>query len=169
VWTVVGAPAAQLALLRRLVDFDLIGTVDVRTVGVDDPLLSWVGGPRSTSDVATFDNLWIRLVDIAEALEDRAWSRPCDVVAEVADTAAPWNAGRWRISADDTGQATVQRTTAEPDVRLPTEALAAGYLGGGNLVALQRAGFVDEVRKGAVVELWRAMQTEVLPTAAVGF
>ena len=41
--------SAQLALLRRLVDFDLIGTVKVGTVGVDDPLVLWAGGPRATS------------------------------------------------------------------------------------------------------------------------
>ncbi len=169
VWALVGDPAAQLALLRRLVDFDLIGAVKVGTVGVDDPLLLWVGGPRSTSDVATYDSLWVRLVDLAGALQDRAWSAPCDVVVEVEDTAAPWNDGSWRIRADDAGEATVERTTAESDVRLRVEALGGAYLGGGNLVALQRAGLVAERRRGAVAELWRAMRTEVSPTAAVGF
>ena len=169
VWALVGDPAAQLALLRRLVDFDLIGAVKVGTVGVDDPLLLWVGGPRSTSDVATYDSLWVRLVDLPGALQERAWSAPCDVVVEVEDTAAPWNDGSWRIRADDAGEATVERTTAESDVRLRVEALGGAYLGGGNLVALQRAGLVAERRRGAVAELWRAMRTEVSPTAAVGF
>ena len=169
VWALVGDPATQLALLRRLVDFDLIGTVKVGAVGVDDPLLLWVGGPRSTSDVATYDSLWVRLVDLPEALQDRAWRGPCDVVVEVADTAAPWNHGSWRIRVDDAGEATVQRTTEESDVRVRVEALGAAYLGGGNLVAQQRAGLVAERRKGAVAELWRAMHTEVPPTAAVGF
>ncbi|MGZ4483738.1 MAG: GNAT family N-acetyltransferase [Nocardioidaceae bacterium] len=169
VWAVVGDPAARLALLRRLVDFDLIGTVKIGTVGVDDPLLLWVGGPRSTSDLATYDSLWVRLVDLPEALQDRAWSAPCDVVVEVADTAAPWNQGSWRIRADHAGRVTVERTTAESDVRLRVEALGAAYLGGGNLVAMQRAGLVEERRTGAVAELWRAMRTDVAPTAAVGF
>ncbi|MGZ4438723.1 MAG: GNAT family N-acetyltransferase, partial [Nocardioidaceae bacterium] len=169
VWALVGDPAAQLALLRRLLDFDLIGTVKLGTVGVDDPVLLWAGGPRSTSDVATYDSLWVRLVDLPEALQARAWSAPCDVVVEVADAAAPWNDGSWRIRADDTGAATVQRTAGESDVRLDVAVLGAAYLGGGNLVALQRAGLVAERRSGAVAELWRAMRTEVAPTAAVGF
>ena len=169
VWALVGEPAAQLALLRRLVDFDLISTVKVGTVGVDDPLLLWVGGPRSTSDVETYDSLWVRLVDLPEALQARTWSTPCDVVVEVSDTTAPWNEGTWRIRADDAGAASVERTTAESEVRLGVEALGAAYLGGGNLVALQRAGLVAERRKGAVARLWRAMRTEVQPTAAVGF
>ncbi len=169
VWVLVGDPATQLALLRRLVAFDLIGTAKVEKVGVDDPLLAWVGGPRGASDVATYDSLWVRLVDLPEALQERAWSAPCDVVAEVVDTAAPWNDGRWRIRADDTGRATVERTTADADVRLGVDVLGAAYLGGGNLLALQRAGLVAEQRTGAVTELWRAMRTDVAPTAAVGF
>ena len=169
VWAVVGDPAAQLALLRRLVDFDLIGTVKVGRVGVDDPLLSWVGTPRSVAALDTYDSLWVRLVDLPEALQDRTWSAPCDVVVEVVDLAATWNEGTWRIRADDTGRATVERTTAESDVRLPVEVLGAAYLGGGNLAALQNAGLVAERRRGAITELWRAMRTDVLPGAAFGF
>ena len=168
VWGLVGDPVARLALLRRLVDFDLMGSVKV-TVGVDDPLLAWVGGPRTTADIGTYDNLWVRLVDLPEALQDRSWSAPCDVVVEVADSAAPWNHGRWRVMADSSGRATVERTGGDADVSLPVEALGAAYLGGGNLVAMQRAGLVAERRAGAVRELWRAMRTDVAPTAAFMF
>jgi hypothetical protein len=169
VWALVGDAAGQLALLRRLVDFDLIGTVKLGTVGVDDPVVLWAGGPRSTSDVATYDSLWVRLVDLPEALQARAWSAACDVAVEVTDRSAPWNEGTWRIRADDSGTATVERTTAEADVRLPVQALGAAYLGGGNLVAHHAAGIVAERRAGAVAELSRAMRTAVLPSAAVGF
>lgn len=169
VWAVVGEPATQLALLRRLVDFDLIGTVKLGTVGVDDPVVQWAGGPRSTADVATYDSLWVRLVDLPEALQERSWSAPCDVVVDVTDTSAPWNAGTWRIHADTDGRAEVARTSDDADIRLATQSLGAAYLGGGNLVAQQRAGLVEEQRPGAVADLWRAMRTDVAPTAAVGF
>jgi GNAT superfamily N-acetyltransferase len=169
VWALVGDPAARLVLLRRLVDFDLIATVKVATVGPDDPLLPWVGGPRAASDVATYDNLWVRLVDLPEALQARTWSAPCDVVVEVADPTARWNEGRWRIRTNEAGEARVQRTTAESDLSMEVAALGGAYLGGGNLVALHRAGQVAERREGAVAELWRAMRTDVAPTAAIGF
>jgi GNAT superfamily N-acetyltransferase len=169
VWALVGSPAAKLVLLRRLVDFDLMGTVKIGTVGIDDPMLSWVGGPRATSDVGTYDSLWVRLVDLPQALQDRTWNAPCDVVVEVADASAPWNAGTWRIRADAAGAAAVERTSTDADVRLGIDALGAAYLGWGNLVGLHRAGLVTERRKGAVAELFRAMRTDVAPTAAVGF
>ena len=168
VWAVVGDPGARLALLRRLVDFDLIATVKVRTVGVDDPLLpgSAARGPPPTS--ATYDSLWVRLVDLPEALQDRAWSAPCDVVVEVVDTAAPWNDGTWRIHADDDGPRPRWRgRRATADVRLPVEALGAAYLGGGNLVACSVPGSWRRGGAGAAAELWRAMRTEVAPTAAL--
>ncbi len=169
VWMLVGAPATRLALLRRLVDFDLIGSVKVRNVGVDDELLHWAGGPRATAGTETYDNLWIRLVDLPEALTARAWSAPCDVVVEVSDRSAPWNDGRWRLHASASGEPSVEPSTADPDVRLPIEALGSAYLGGGNLLTLLRAGLVTETRPGRVRELSHALRTDTPPTGAVGF
>jgi len=166
VWALVGGPAARLTLLRRLVDFDLMGSVKIRAVGLDDPMVLWAGGPRATSEVGTYDNLWVRLVDLPEALAARTWSAPCDVVVEVADRHAPWNDGTWRIQVDEGGSATVDRADTSADITLPVSVLGAAYLGGGNLVAVQAAGLVKEHRQGAVAELWRAMRTDVLPTAA---
>lgn len=169
VFVLVGAPATRLALLRRLLDFDLVGSVTLRTGSADDPVLAWVGGPRSTSSVETYDSLWVRLVDLPEALAARTWSAPCDTVVDVTDTHAPWNAGRWRIHADADGAAVVERTDADADLRLSVEALGAAYLGGGNLVALARAGLVTEARHGAASALWRALRTDVAPGASMMF
>ena len=168
VFLLVGEPATKLALLRRLVDFDLVGRVRLRTGSTEDPALAWAGGPRSTAGVETYDSLWVRLVDLPEALAARGWNAECDVVVEVADRHAPWNEGRWRIRATG-GTATVERTDADADLRLPVEALGSAYLGGGNLVALARAGLVAEARPGAAGELWRAMRTDVAPAASMMF
>ena len=63
----------------------------------------------------------------------------------------------------------VEPTDAPVDVTLPVSALGAAYLGGGNLVAMLRAGLIGERRQGAVAELSRAMRTDVAPTAAFMF
>lgn len=169
VWTLVGEPATRLALLRRLLDFDLIGTVKVGTLGTDDPILHWVAGPRATAEVSTTDNLWVRLVQLPEALRARTWSAPCAIVAAVADRTAPWNHGTWLIEADASGSGSLSRTSAEPDVSLDVASLGAAYLGSGNLVAAHRAGLIREHRAGAVAELWRALRTDVAPAGAVMF
>lgn len=166
-WTVQGEPAARLTLLRRLVDYDLMGSVKVKA-GADDPVLFWAGGPRGTSDLATYDSLWVRLVDVPAALQARSWSAPCDVVVRVADGSAPWNEGCWRIHVAD-GVASVERSEAEPDLALAVDVLGAAYLGGTTLLAQHRAGLVAENTPGAVASLSQALRTPMGPAAAVGF
>jgi predicted acetyltransferase len=166
VWGMAGDEATRLALLRRLVDFDLMGSVKIRATGIEDPVLHWAGGPRATVDVGTYDSLWVRLVDLPAALAERSWSAKCDVVVGVTDRAAPWNEGSWRVVVDDSGAAHVERSSDAADLRLDVTALGAAYLGGGNLVAMHRAGLVSEQTSGAVGQLWRAMRTDLLPTAA---
>jgi GNAT superfamily N-acetyltransferase len=168
VYTLAGDPATRLALLRRLVDFDLIGTVQVFDVGVDDGVLHWLRGPRGAGDVVVNDSLWVRLVDLPEALAARGYRAPCDVVVDVRDRAAPWNAGRWRIVVVD-GAAEVTRADTPADLRLDVEALGAAYLGGTSLLSLRDAGLVAEQTPGSTAALWRAMQTDAAPVAALGF
>jgi predicted acetyltransferase len=163
-----GGPAARLALLRRVVNLDLAGTIRLPGIAPGDPLLSWVHGPRDLGAVRPYDSLWIRLVDLPEAVAARGYEDRCDVVVEVDDTPAPWNAGRWRIRVKDgTGEAI--RTDDEPEVSMPVAALGAAYLGGANLAEMHRAGVVSEHRPGAARDLWRAFRTDLGPYAARGF
>jgi GNAT superfamily N-acetyltransferase len=163
-----GGPVARLALLRRVVDLDLAGSIKVDGVAGSDPMLSWVQGPRGLGDVHPYDSLWLRLVDLPAALAARGYEADCDVVVEVTDEPAPWNAGRWRIRAKDgAGEAT--RSDDDAEMSLPVSALGAAYLGGTNLAEMARAGVVAEHRPGAARDLWRAFRTDVGPYAARGF
>ena len=162
-----GEPAARLALLRRLLDFDLVSNVVVPQVGADDPIWSWIG-PRAAGKIETHDNLWIRIIDLPEALAQRAYAQDCNVVVDIDDPAAPWQSGRWRIVVSD-GVGSAERTDDAVDIVLPIAVLGSAYLGGGNLVALHRAGVLDERRAGAIAELNRAFRTDLAPTPALGF
>lgn len=167
VFGLIGDAATRLALLRRVLDFDLMGTVTVPQLGVDDPIWSWIG-PRGADEVETHDNLWIRIVDLPEALALRSYAEDCDVVVDVDDPAAPWQAGRWRIVVRD-GSAHAERTEDPADVAIPVAVLGSAFLGGANLVASLRAGVLGEQRPGAVAELSRAFRTDLAPTPAIGF
>ena len=104
-------------------------------------------GPRSATEVIPADNLWLRLVDLEAALPLRSYDGECDVVVDLVDPLAPWQAGRWRIVVAG-GEGRAERTDAAPDAALPVAALGSAYLGGTNLVALQRAGLLPERRLG---------------------
>ena len=165
--TLFGPPAVRLALLRRLVDFDLMSTVKLENVGAADPLLHWLDGPRATGDIRTWDSTWVRLVELEAAWPLRSYDAPCDVVVEVEDRHAAWNAGRWRLRASDsTGEAA--RTEEAPDVVVDVGVLGAAYLGR-SVAGLLRAGRVQENRPGAFTELARAMRTDLEPESSIGF
>ncbi|WP_374455753.1 GNAT family N-acetyltransferase [Nocardioides sp.] len=167
VGTFCGGPAARLALARRVVDLDLMGTTKLENIGADDPILGWVGGPRGAGSLETWDSTWIRLVDLEAAWPLRHYEDDCDVVVEVADRHAPWNAGRWRLTCSG-GSGKATRTEDAAELTLDIDVLGAGYLGhgiGGRL----RAGLVAEHRRGAYAELARAMRTLVAPEPSIGF
>jgi len=168
VWQLSGAPAARLALLRRVTDLDLTGTVKLNGFSPADPIMSWVQGPRGFSAMNPVDSLWVRLVDLPVAVAARGYEGACDVVVEVDDVSAPWNAGRWRLRVSD-GSGTATRSDDDTEVALPAAALGAAYLGGGNLAEMLRAGTVREHRPGAVAELWHAFRTAAGPYASRGF
>ncbi len=163
-----GAPATRLALLRRLVDFDLMGTVKLPKVGPDDPLWHWLPGPRAVSGTETYDNVWIRLVDLPSALAARSYEADCDVVVDVADDLLPANARTWRLSVVG-GEATLTATSEPPEVRIDIARLGAAWMGWANLLAMQRAGVLDEERPGALRELWHALRTDLAAWPSAGF
>lgn len=161
-----GEPAVRLALMRRLLDLDLTASVAVHEVGQDDPLWHWVG-PRAVES-KVFDNIWLRFVDLQAALPAREYADDCDLVVEVIDASAPWQAGRWRLRVRG-GSMSVDRTDDAPDLVWPVQELSSTYLGGINLPARLRAGVISEERPGAVAELWHAVRTHTAPVPATGF
>ncbi|MFC7328757.1 GNAT family N-acetyltransferase [Marinactinospora rubrisoli] len=161
------APAAYAMLWEHVLQRDLVATVTADLRPPDDPLYHLLADYYRARTVVS-DALWIRLVDLPRALEQRAYSAPVDVVVEVTDTAGPWNAGRWRLSADPRGAA-CERTEREPDLRLDVADLGAAYLGGIRLGALAAAGRVTEIRDHAVAELDAALSWPLHPHCGVIF
>lgn len=157
---------ARLALARRLVDFDLMGST-TNWVPVDDPMVLWTPSPRTISGGLT-DSLWIRIADLPAAIAQRGYATDCDVRVEVTDELLPGNAGvwRWRVT-DGVGEAS--RVDAPADLTLSIGDLGACWVGGQTLGARAAAGFVTEHRPGAVAELDAALRTATAPTNAADF
>jgi predicted acetyltransferase len=141
-------PAAYAAILRYLLDIDLVGEVVLR-LGTDEPLVHMLADPRAAVRTV-FDALWVRLVDVDRALMARRFLVPLDTVLEVADEVCPWNAGRWRLVSGPDGRAEVTRTDAPADLALDVTALGAAFLGGTRLSTLAAAGRVRECRPGTL-------------------
>ena len=141
------APTAR-ALWGVLLDLDLMATVEVDALAVDDPLWFLLVDVRATKALLG-DNLWVRLLDVGAALAARRYQAPVDVVLEVTDAVLPANAGRWRVTGGP-GGASVERTDDDADLALDVRELGAAYLGGVSLAALSAAGLVTELRPGTL-------------------
>lgn len=155
-------PAAAAALWQYLASIDLTSKVRAWGRPLDDPLLLLAADRDQVRVTQEFPALWLRLVDVAAALEARSWAAPCDLVLDLADEALPANAGRHRLAAGPAGAA-LTRTDDAPDLALDVRELAACYLGGTELRHLVRAGLVTEHTPGAAAALDAALRTEYLP------
>ena len=93
------------------------------------------------------DGLWLRIVDVGEALAARGYAADGAVVFEVVDSFCRWNEGRWRLEGGE-----AKRTDAAVDLRLDVAALGSAYLGGFTFAELVRGGRVGELREGAAAQ-----------------
>ncbi|HEY8790400.1 MAG TPA: GNAT family N-acetyltransferase [Actinopolymorphaceae bacterium] len=163
-------PATHAAIWRMLLDYDLMGRTRV-SVPVDDVLLSLLEERRSAK-LTISDALHVRLLDVAGALSARRYRSEVDVIIEVRDSLLPWNAGLWHLTGNRTGAKCVPTGVASGEAAgfaLDIRDLAAVYLGGGSLLALQRAGLVVELVPGAVASASRAFSWDVAPYSDMVF
>ena len=143
---------AYAGLWRYLLDLDLARTFRRLNAPVDDPLRHLVADPRAVV-TSTADNLFVRVIDVEEALLARRYAAAMDVVVEIEDPHLPQNTGRYRIvSSGDSGDlsARVRRVESTPDLTMGVRELGTIYLGGVPLRELQRAGRITEHTPGAV-------------------
>jgi predicted acetyltransferase len=159
-------PASYALLWRSVLDRDLVSKVEGPRP-VDDPIIALLADPRQLRASLT-DELWVRLVEVDRALTSRAYASPVDVVIEVEDDVCPWNARRWRLSADATG-AECKPVEDEPDMSVPVSSLGSAYMGDGLLTAQLDAGLLREHAPGAVRRLATAMSWSPKPWAGLNF
>ncbi|MFB4282486.1 MULTISPECIES: GNAT family N-acetyltransferase [unclassified Nonomuraea] len=160
-------PAAYALLWRSVLDRDLVTKLEAGGRPVDDPLIALLADQRQLR-ASWADELWVRLVEVDRALSSRAYAAPVDLVVEVEDDVCPWNARRWRLTADLSG-AECKPVEEEPDVTLPVAALGSAYLGDGLLGEQLDAGLLREHNPGSVRRLATAMSWSPKPWAGLTF
>ncbi|MBD8080593.1 GNAT family N-acetyltransferase [Cellulosimicrobium arenosum] len=154
--------AAARALWGVLTDLDLTHEVVPFVLPVDDAVTHLLVDPRSATPRIA-DNLWVRVVDVADALTARRYAADVDVVLHVTDELLGDNTGRWRVRGDAFGPAVAHRTDDAADLSLDVRELGAAYLGGTSLAALGAAGFVAEHTPGALARASAAFSWPVAP------
>jgi predicted acetyltransferase len=149
-------PVAHIELWRYIFGVDLVARFQADWLSVDHPLTWALREPRRMR-MRVQDGLWLRLIDLADALSRRAYATDGTMILEVTDPLLEENSGVWSVSAKS-GTATVKRTKKTPDLSLGIEDLGATFLGGATFTELSRAGRVIERTPGAIFRadtMWR--------------
>lgn len=144
--------AGYAELWRFLSSTDLVATVRADDRPVHEPLPWLLAERRAARQSERADFHWIRLLDVQAALTARTFNGAGRWVLQVSDP-MDLAGGRFALSVDETGQATVVSTTDAADVELGIDVLGSVYLGQIALADLHVAGRVTEIREGAVASL----------------
>jgi predicted acetyltransferase len=132
---------------RYIFGVDLIKRITTRTGGPDEPLLLMVAEPRRVN-LRVRDGMWLRILDVPEALARRGYSADGTIVLDISDEFMPATGGRFRLTTSG-GRGAIERTTDEPDVALTASDLGALYLGAHTFYDLARAGRTNELTTDA--------------------
>jgi predicted acetyltransferase len=155
---------ANAALWRYVIEMDLVGTIRANTRGVDEPLPWLVRDIRRAQVTGVQDHLWTRILDVPAALEARRYEASGTLVLDVEDSLG-LAGGRFRLTVDAEGAATVQETDEAADVSLPIASLGSLYLGASAVPGLAAAGRI--VGDTAAVD--RLFRTAVPPRLSSWF
>ena len=145
---IAGTPEAYADLWRYLFDIDLVHTLEAWNRPADEPLLWMMREPRRLR-FRLSDGLYVRVVDVAEALAARRYPAEGSVVFEIDDPFCAWNGGRFVLEAGGDG-ARCERSRSPADIACTVTDLGSAYLGGVGFRTLHRAGRIRELRPGAM-------------------
>ena len=154
-------PEAEARLWRFLAELDLVATIAAADRPLDDTLPWLLHDARVAKCSRTHDFVWVRPLDVAHLLSERAYTTAGQVVIDVVDPQGFAN-GRVRVDATADG-ATCMPTSNSADLTVPVRTLGAVVLGGHRVRMLHTAGWLDEHTPGAVAVADRLLAGDVAP------
>ncbi|NQW16328.1 MAG: GNAT family N-acetyltransferase [Chloroflexi bacterium] len=153
-------PRASARLWRYFLEIDLMRTVEIARPP-DEPIHWWLKDRRVVTRTIS-DGLYIRLVNVQEALAAAAYGADDSIAIEVIDDSCEWNTGTYLLDSGDAGSI-CDRTSREPDVTLRIEDLGSLYLGGVSAHSLHAGGRIEDHSGDGVARLQRLFESNVAP------
>jgi predicted acetyltransferase len=151
---VAATTGAYLELWQFLGAIDLVERVTWAEAPLDDPLAWALADPRCIDSSDARDMLWLRVLDVAKALEARHYPADGRLVLDVLDPLG-LTAGIYALEVSGGEAAVVPLKAAggpgEPDLTLDVSALSSIYLGAVCPVTLTAAGRIRENTRGAAL------------------
>jgi predicted acetyltransferase len=157
---VAATPEATRELWRWLFDFDWTSEFSADLLPLDHPLFLLLAEPRRMR-MRLNDGVWLRLLDVEQALSARTYAGDGEIVLDVTDGFLPDVAGRYRVTPEGT-----ERTDAAADLRLDVTGLGSTYLGAFSFGDLVRGLRAEELTESAARRADALFATGVEPWCA---
>ncbi|MDQ3957981.1 MAG: GNAT family N-acetyltransferase [Actinomycetota bacterium] len=153
---------AQLDVWKFVFGIDLVESIRTTSffLPVDHPLQLMLAQPRHLKFMLS-NGLWVRILDVAAALEARTYSADGLLTIGIRDPIFDDVTGAWQMEVSG-GRARVEKTAGDPDLSLGIAELGCVYLGQFTFARLAAAGRIEGAA-GDVAradEMWR---TDVTP------
>lgn len=151
---------AYAGLWRFLLSMDLIGTITAHLLSVDEPLW-WMIANQRAAKIEVNDHQYLRILDVAKALEARRYDVADAVLLEVEDPLG-FADGRFLLTTSDDGSARVvpaEESHEAPVARLGIAELSSIYLGGVSPATLARAGRIHADDPARLTRLFASSAT----------
>ena len=158
---------AAAALWRFCFDIDLMSVTEAIKRPLDDPLPWMLADPRRLQRTIR-DGVWLRVVNVRAALEQRRYAQAGGLTLRVQDDFCPWNNETYELDGSPEG-ANCRPTNASPDITVDVSALASAYLGTMGLHALHGAGLLEQHTPGALHRADRLFAVEHQPWTPFNF
>jgi predicted acetyltransferase len=158
----------EAALLRYLLDIDLVDHVLWFAAPLDLPLPWQLEDSRAIAVKRVRDHLWLRVLDVGACLGERTYASDGGAVIEVVDGRRPEVGGVFRLDGGRDGAACA-RTGAAADVVVDVATLGSLLLGDVTWANLRRSGLVDERTGGTVDRLDALFRPERAPYCSTDF
>jgi predicted acetyltransferase len=143
------SPSVRAQLWQFALSVDLVQELFAPQIAVDDPLRFLLADVRRLRVDALNDNLWVRILDIERALEQRRYSTTDTLALEIHDGSVVT-----RVVLDGSPEgAQCRASSAAPDLVLGISQLGSIYLGGTRAEQHAGAGLVEERTPGAVARI----------------
>jgi predicted acetyltransferase len=142
-----GSDAVESALLRFLLDIDLVGTL-TWDAPVDVPLRWRLADPRALTVTTERDHLWLRPLDVSACLTARGYAGEGEVAVEVVDERGSAG-GTYRLATGPDG-AECAPTRRPADLAVTLADLGSLLAGGTTWATMRRAGRVVAADPAAV-------------------
>jgi predicted acetyltransferase len=159
-------PEAHAALWRALIGLDLVETITVQSHPAD-PLPYLLEDARTVRITGAEDGLWLRIMDVAAALEARTYRADLDTVLEIGDGFRS-DGGRFALSIRS-GRAQCVRTDAAAEFVMDLDVLGMLYLGVHRVSTLAVANRIRGGSAEALARLDVAFGSDVPAQLGFGF